>query len=130
MKKTIKDSFKSLVDDRYLLALSSVLIVLAISFAVYIALNVRPSDLQLVSHCSAFGLTHLYRDQWYYLLVFGFFGLFAAALHVVLSVKLLMIKGHSLAILFAWLGIAVVILAWITAYAIINIYVNINACSI
>jgi hypothetical protein len=104
MKNTIKSSFTSLVADRYLLVLSSILALLALSFAAFIALSVHPSDLQLVSHCSAFGLTHLYRDQWYYLLSFGFFGLFAATLHIILSVKIMMTKGHSLAILFAWLG--------------------------
>lgn len=130
MKKTIKDSFALLIADRYLLVLSGVLALLAISFAVYIGLNVRPSELQLVSHCSAFGVTHLYRDQWYYLLTFGVFGLFAAIIHIILAVKLLTVKGHSLAILFAWLGIAAIILAWMTAYAVINIYVNVNVCSI
>ena len=130
MKKTIKDSLALLLADRYLLVLSGVLALLAISFAVYIGLNVRPSELQLVSHCSAFGVTHLYRDQWYYLLTFGLFGLFAAIMHIILAVKLLTVKGHSLAILFAWLGIAAIILAWMTAYAVINIYVNVNVCSI
>lgn len=130
MKKTIKDSLNSLVADRYLLVLSGVLVLLAISFAIYIGVNVHPSELQLVSHCSAFGVTHLYRDQWYYLLAFGVFGLLAALFHIVLAVKLLTIKGHSLAIMFAWLGIAMIILAWMTAYAVINIYVNINVCSI
>ena len=130
MKNTIKSSLKSLIADRYLLVLSGVLAVLAISFAIYIGLNVHPSELQLVSHCSAFGVTHLYRDQWYYLLSFGVFGLFAAVIHIILAVKLMTIKGHSLAILFAWLGIATIILAWMTAYAVINIYVNINVCSV
>ncbi len=130
MKNTIKNSLQSLLADRYLLVLSGVLAVLAISFAIYIGLNVHPSELQLVSHCSAFGVTHLYRDQWYYLLSFGVFGLFAAVIHIILAIKLMVIKGHSLAILFAWLGIAVIILAWLTAYAVINIYVNINVCSV
>jgi len=130
MKKVIKDSLKLLVADRYLLILSAVIALLAISFAIYIGVSVHPSELQLVSHCSAFGITHLYRDQWYYLLSFGAFGLFAAAIHIALAVKLLIIKGHSLAILFAWLGFAIIILAWATAYAVINIYININACSI
>lgn len=130
MKKIIKDSLKLLVADRYLLILSGVIALLAISFAIYIGVSVHPSELQLVSHCSAFGITHLYRDQWYYLLSFGAFGLFAAVIHIALAVKLLTIKGHSLAILFAWLGFAIIILAWVTAYAVINIYININACSI
>jgi hypothetical protein len=88
----------------------------------YVGATVHPSELQLVSHYSAFGITHLYRDQWYYLLTFGVFGLFAAILHSILAVKLFMVKGHSLAILFAWLGIAIVVLAWITATAVINVW--------
>lgn len=130
MKKIIKNSFDLLVADRYLLVLSSILVLLATSFAIYIGLSVHPSDLQLVSHCSAFGITHLYRDQWYYLFSFGFLGIFVAVMHIILSIKLLTIKGHSLAILFAWFGIAIVIFAWLTAYSVINIYVNINVCSL
>lgn len=129
MKKTIKDSLKLLIADRYLFVLAIILVVAAVSFAIYIGLNVRPSELQLVSHCSAFGVTHLYRDQWFYLLTFGLFGLLTAALHIVLALKLHSKKGRSLAVLFLWAGLAIVLLAWITAYAVINIYVNINVCS-
>lgn len=97
-------------------------VLLAIGLVFYIGFQVRPSELQLVSHYSAFGITHLYRDQWFYLLNFGLFGLFAAALHVILAVKILMLKGHSLAILFAWMGIIMIVLAWVTAYAVINVW--------
>lgn len=129
MKKTIRDSFKLLLADRYLLVLSAALVLLAVSFAIYIGLSVRPSELQLVSHCSAFGVTHLYRDQWFYLLTFGLFGLLVAVMHIILAIKLSVVKGHSLAILLAWLGIVIILLAWATAYAVINVYVNINVCS-
>jgi len=120
MKKIIKESLNLLIADRYLLVLSSTLILLAIALASYVGFNVRPSELQLVSHCSAFGIRHLYTDQWFYLLVFGVFGLVVASAHISLAVKLLAIKGHSLAILFVWLGITIVILAWMTAHAVIN----------
>lgn len=120
MKNTIKESLSKLIDDRYLLVLSSILILLAIVLAIYIGFNVRPSELQLVSHCSAFGMRHLYTDQWFYLLAFGLFGLIGAVAHIALSVKVLVIKGHSLAILFVWLGIAIVTLTWITAQTVIN----------
>lgn len=129
MKKTIRDSFKLLLADRYLLVLSAALVLLAVSFAIYIGLSVRPSELQLVSHCSAFGVTHLYRDQWFYLLTFGLFGLLVAVMHIIIAIKLSVVKGHSLAILLAWLGIVIILLAWATAYAVINVYVNINVCS-
>jgi hypothetical protein len=120
MKNTIKEPLSKLIEDRYLLVLSIILTLLAISLAIYIGFVVRPSELQLVSHCSAFGIRHLYTDQWFYLLVFGFFGMIVAIAHIALATKLLIIKGHSLAVFFVWLGIAIVILAWITAQTVIN----------
>jgi len=129
MKKTIQESFKLLIANRYLFVLCIVIVLLAIGFAIYIGFSVQPSELQLVSHCSAFGVTHLYRDQWFYLLTFGVFGLFAAALHIILSVKILTVKGPSLAIMFAWIGIAVILLAWTTAYPVINI-LNLSDCRV
>lgn len=122
MKKTIQESFSLLLDNRYLLVLCGSLVLLGLSFIVYIGFKVRPSDLQLVSHYSAFGSTHLYRDQWFYLLNFGVFGLFAVVLHVVLTVKLFIIKGTPLAIAFAWLGIIIMLLAWATAFAVLNVW--------
>jgi hypothetical protein len=127
MKKTIQEGFKLFITDRYLIVLSGSLLLLALMFAVYVGFSVHPSELQLVSHYSAFGVTHLYRDQWYYLLTFGFFGLLAAAFHVVIAGKLYMVKGHSLAILFVWFGIAIVVLAWMTAIAVINVWTPIAA---
>lgn len=122
MKKTIQESFTLLTANRYLLVLCASVILLSIGFVVYIGFQVRPSELQLVSHYSAFGITHLYRDQWFYLLNFGLFGIFAAALHIILAVKILMLKGPSLAISFAWMGIILILLAWATAYAVINVW--------
>lgn len=122
MKKTIQESFTLLIASRYLLVLCSAILLLALSFVIYIGLNVRPSELQLVSHYSAFGVTHLYRDQWFYLLNFGVFGLFASIIHVIIAVKIFIVKGSSLAILFAWLGIVIILLAWITSFAVLNVW--------
>jgi len=120
MKNTIKQSLIKLVEDRYLLVLSVVLLILALGLCLYVGFNVHPSELQLVSHCSAFGIRHLYTDQWFYLLTFGLFGLIVAVAHISLALKVLIVRGHSLAIFFAWLGIAILILAWITAQTVIN----------
>ncbi len=95
---------------------------LALSFIIYVGLSVHPSDLQLVSHYSAFGITHFYRDQWYYLLTFGVFGLFVAVMHVALAVKLLIVKGPALAILFTWFSLAIIVFAWMTTYAVLNVW--------
>ena len=122
MKKSIQQSLQLLITDRYLVILCGSLILLAIAFAIYVGLSVHPSEIQLVSHYSAFGVTHIYRDQWYYLLSFGVFGILAAVIHTILAIKLFTIKGHSIAIMFVWLGIAITLLAWITTTAVINVW--------
>jgi hypothetical protein len=93
-----------------------------VSFVAYILVTVRPSELQLVTHYTAYGVTHLYRDQWFYLLGFAGFGILVALLHISLAIKLYITKGHPLAIMFAWLGIGILIFAWITAFSIINVW--------
>ena len=122
MKATIKRSLKQLVDDRYLLVLLACMILLSIILSIIIGFSIHPSELQLVSHYSEFGITHLYRDQWYYLLVFVAFGLIVSVLHSIISIKLLTVKGRSLAIAFAWLGIGIITLGLVTALAVINVW--------
>ncbi len=122
MKNTVKQSFKELLTNRYLTVLSGSVILLAIIFVIYILIAVRPSDLQLITHYTAYGITNLYRSQWFYLWSFGAFALLAAFLHVAIGLKLYLSKGHPLAIMFVWLGLGIIIFAWIIAYAIINVW--------
>ncbi len=121
MKDIIKDSFKKLLADRYLLALVIFSLLVAISCAIIIGLNVHPRDLRLPSRYSAYGITHFYTAQWYYLLVFVIFGIISAVLHSAIAVKLLIIKGHSLAIVYAWSGLGIIILGLITALSVLNV---------
>ena len=122
MLNTIKTSFKELITNRYLTVLVGVTLLLALAFLVYIILVVRPSELQLVTHYTAFGVTHLYRDQWFYLFTFGGFAVLVAFFHIALSLKLYLTKGHPLAIMFAWMGIGIIVFAWVTAFSIINVW--------
>ncbi len=122
LKTNLIQSIKELVTNRYLTTLSIILVLLTAAFIVYIALTVRPSDLQLVTHYTAFGVTHLYRDQWFYLLSFIGFAVLVAFLHISIAIKLYITKGHPLAIMFAWLGIGVIVFAWVTAISIINVW--------
>ncbi len=115
-------SIKELLTNRYLTVLSIVLIVLSAAFVLYIALSVHPSDLQLVTHYTAYGVTHLYRDQWFYLLTFAVFAVLVAFFHIAIAIKLYITKGSPLAISFAWIGIGVVVFAWVTALSIINVW--------
>ena len=110
MKKIISESLKKLIDDRYLLFLVTFLIVLAVGIAIIIGLSISSSERQLVSHYSAFGIRNFYTDQWFYLIVFVAFELIVAVLHSVISIKLLITKGHSLAVSFAWFGIFIILM--------------------
>lgn len=119
---TITQSLKELFTNRYLTVLAISSVVLSLLFLVYILIMVRPSELQLVTHYTAFGVTQLYRDQWWYLLSFGAFGLFTAFFHTALSIKMYVTKGHPLAIMIAWLGIGIILFAWIMSFSIINVW--------
>ena len=122
LKDTITHSFKELITNRYLTILSAVTIILAIAFAVYIGIVVRPSELQLVTHYTAFGVTHLYRDQWFYLLSFGGFAIIIALINIGMALKVFLAKGHPLAIMFAWFGVGIMVFAWLTSFSIINVW--------
>ncbi len=122
LKNSISTSFKELITNRYLTVLSAVLLLLSIAFAIFIAIVVRPSELQLVTHYTAFGVTHLYRDQWFYLLTFGGFAILVAFFHIALAIKMYITKGHPLAILVAWIGIGIILFAWITALSLVNVW--------
>lgn len=122
LSTTIKQSFKELITNRYLTVLSIVTVVLMVAYVAYILITVRPSELQLVTHYSAYGVTHLYRDQWFYLLSFAAFGVMVAFFHIALAIKMFITKGHPLAIMFAWLGIGIIVLAWVTSFSIINVW--------
>jgi hypothetical protein len=120
-KNTITTSIKELFTNRYLTTLSIVTLVLTLGFIIYISFTVHPSELQVVTHYTAYGVTHLYRDQWFYLLSFAVFALLVAFMHIAISIKIYITKGHPLAIMFAWLGIGMIAFAWITSFWIINI---------
>lgn len=122
LKNLIITSAKQLFTNRAMATLSVALLVLGVAFSLYIAFVVQPSDLQLVTHYSAYGVTHLYRSQWWYLLSFGAFGLLVAALHVAIALKIFLLKGHPLAVAFLWFGIGVVLFAWVVSVAIVTIW--------
>lgn len=122
LKTQLTTAFKELTSNRHLTVLSGVLLLLAIAMIIYIGVNVRPSELQLVTHYTAFGVTHLYRDQWFYLLSFGVFALLVAFFHIALAIKIYITKGHPLALVCVWAGIGILLFAWVTAISIFNIW--------
>lgn len=121
LKTTIIHSLKELITNRYLTILTIVTAVLMVAYVTYILMVVHPSELQLVTHYTAYGVTHFYRNQWSYLLSFAVFAVIVAVLHISIAIKLYLTKGHPLAIMFAWMGIGIILFAWIMSYQIINV---------
>lgn len=121
MKDTIKTSLKELITNRYLTVLAMVTILLAIALTIYVAFSVQPRDIQQVTHGTIFGVTHLYVNQWYYLYSFAAFGILTALIHIALSIKLYITKGHPLALFFGWLAIGIIIFAWTVVVRLVNI---------
>jgi len=125
LKNTIQESFKQLITNRYLTTLAIITTLLAIGLAIYIGFSVQPRDLQQITHATVYGVTHLYSDHWYYLISFALFGIVAAMIHVFLSIKLYVTKGHPLALFMGYLGIGIILFAWVTAWNIINILTSV-----
>jgi amino acid transporter len=121
MKSSITQLFKQVSSDRQFMTVLVILGLVGVLFSIYVAISLRPSDLQVVTHYTAFGSTNFYRDKWYYLIGFVIFGIVSACLHAALACKIYRYKGRELAIPFAWLGVIVIILATATMYQVLKV---------
>ncbi len=90
------------------------LIVVAAGVVIYMAVTIEASDLKIITHYSAFGVTHFYRDSWLYLLTFVAFIVVTVVFAVGLCVKLLFQDREQLALLFGWVSMAMIGMALIT----------------
>ena len=107
--------------DRAVLAFSLAIATLSIFFVVYAIISLRPSDLQVASHYSAFGDTHFYRNKWYYLISFALFGIVFCVAHVGLMIKLRMLDMRPLAIAFGWLTLLLLAIAFVLTHSVLGI---------
>ena len=121
IKKQLFRGFKQIIADRSLTVAIAALLLVTLAYVIYVSLAISPSELQVVSRYTAYGITNFYRDQWYYLFVFVGFGLLTLVLNTILSVKLLRIKGRMYAISFAWMSVLIMIIAFLAARSILKL---------
>jgi len=121
MKKTIATTLKTILEDRFLTVMIIVLILLSLMYSMYVGASLRPSDLQVAVHYSAFGPTGFYRQQWYYLVTFVVFGLLVAATHTALIVKMHTQGRRQIALLFAWISLLLVVIAFFMTRAVLKV---------
>lgn len=96
-----RELIKEAAKDRALVILTLVGVVLALFIIVSGLLNIRPSDIQVPVRYSAYGVTNLYREKWYYLLSFIVAGLLFLVIHPLISLKLFQEKGRDFAVAFS-----------------------------
>jgi len=121
MKTRILSQLGIILKDRVLLSLSLMIILVSILYVVYVGLSLRPQDIQVVTHYSAFGVTHFYRTKWYYLIGFALFGILIMVTHLAVLIKLTSQNMRSLAIGYAWFTVALVAIAAVMTHSILTL---------
>ncbi len=110
-----------MVGDRAFWAAWAAIGLLIIAIIIIGAIYIRPSDLQVPVRYSAFGITHFYRDRWYYEVVFIVFALLVATFHTLISARLLEVKGKQFALGFLWLTVVILAISAVFILAILRV---------
>lgn len=121
MKTNFITSLKLILADRLVTAMLVVFILACTAYCIYVGVSLRPSDLQVAVHYTAFGGTSFYREKWYYLISFIMFGLILGVIHSILVVKLYVQERRQMAILFAWLSFLLLLIAWIITNSVLKV---------
>ncbi|HEU4715240.1 MAG TPA: hypothetical protein VFS14_00195 [Candidatus Saccharimonadales bacterium] len=121
MKKTITSTLKTILEDRLMTVMIVVLVLMSLAYCIYVGVSLRPSDLQVAVHYTAFGPTGFYREKWYYLITFVIFGLLVAVMHSILVVKLYIQGRRQIALLFAWMSLLLIVIAFFMTRAVLKV---------
>jgi hypothetical protein len=121
MKTNLLNSIKPILSDRLMTVLIIVFIVVCLAYSVYVGTSLRPSDLQVAVHYTAFGETSFYREKWYYLVSFIIFGVIVAVVHTALVAKLYLQGRREIALAFVWLSLLIVVIAWFIAWSVLKV---------
>jgi hypothetical protein len=121
MKTQLITSLKLIIADRLMVVLLSIFILACLAYCLYVGVSLRPSDLQVAVHYSAFGETRFYREKWYYLLSFIVFGLMLAVIHTILIVKMYVQERRQMALLFTSVSFLLLVITWILTHSILKV---------
>lgn len=121
MRDIITSSIRRAAQERMLLVVFGLLVVLCAGIAIYFGVRVQPSYNQVYTHYTSYGGVNLYASQWWYALSFPLFFVVVAILHTAIGVKVYTLKGKQLATGFGWFSVGLVIFAAITLTYIVNV---------
>jgi hypothetical protein len=121
MKDNLITALKLVLTDRFMTVTLSAFLLSCIAYCIYVGVSLHPNDLQIAVHYTAFGNTNFYREKWYYLLSFIIFGISLAVIHAALAIKLYVQERRQIAILFLWLSLLLVVIAWFMTWSILKV---------
>lgn len=114
MKHFISHTFKQVYEQKYLFILLCVFVIVAFLLVAHMAITLQPNELRVVTQYTAYGVTHFYRSEWTAFIGYILFVIMTVVLYAVLSVKMLLQERKSLAIALLWIGLFMVLFAWLT----------------
>jgi hypothetical protein len=121
MKSNFITALKLILADRLVTTLLVLFILACTAYCIYVGVSLRPSELQVAVHYTAFGSTGFYREKWFYLLSFIMFGLTLGVIHSILIVKLYVQERRQIAILFTWLSFLLLLIAWVITHSVLKV---------
>lgn len=121
MKTYTNSVLQFMRQDRWLLVLSVVNIVVMLLIIVSFAVTIRPRETQVIVQHSAFSLTGLYRGYWYSLWGYGVLQFVMSIGHIFLASKLASMKLRELALVLLWLTIGLSIILALFAHSVIRV---------
>lgn len=116
-----KQAFTEVIRSRVFLALYFVMLLQTALLVVLVLAMSHSSQLQVPVHYSAFSSVQFYREQWYYLLNFAFFGLLVFGVNGFIALKLYAEKGRSMAVNFLLLTVAVLAISTVLIVALLRV---------
>lgn len=121
MNKRLLTSLRALSTDRRMLTLSVIIVILAVTYVLYVAFSISPTEQQIATRFTAFGETQLYRNKWYYLLSFVVFAVLVAVSHIALMEKLRERNLRSLGLSLGVLTIIIFVLLFFITQSVLGI---------
>lgn len=120
-KDAILRSVKQVLGNRSLMLLIILMTVVGFVYSIAVALNIHPGDVTVYTRYTAFGEAHFYKNHWQYLLTFVLFGPLVVIAHSALMVKLYAIERRQTALLVGWIGVTVLIVAFVYVMAVMRL---------
>lgn len=119
-KDAVQQAIKQVLGNRPLVLLIILMAVVGFIFSIVVAIGIHPNGSTIYTRYTAFGEEHFYKPlavSYYFVL----FGPLVVLSHTALMIKLFAIERRQTAILVGWVGIAILVVAFVYAKAVMGL---------